>query len=112
MPFVRLGIALMATIAVDKATEHLVAQGLTLDMFVLLAVRVLTSFIVLRFPLAGSLIALEADKSDWFWLGMGDRSPEQQALYQQWDKCVDLIFLGLARSCSSGGAIAVWPSWR
>lgn len=96
MPFVRLGVALLATLAGDAATAALIARGVTLDPFVVTGMRVLTSLVVLRFPLAGSLIALEADKWDWFWLGMGQRSLAEQAIYQQWDKCLDLVFLGLA----------------
>jgi hypothetical protein len=107
MPFVRLGAAFGLTYLGDLGTGELVARGATLDPFVVMAVRLLTSVIVLRFPLAGSLIALEADKWDWFWLGMGNRPGAEQAVYQQWDKCLDMVFLGLATI-----VVLRWPDRR
>ena len=96
MPLIRLGIAAMAVLAGDVLTPVPQNHGFVINPLIVTTVRVITALTVLRFPLAGSVLALEADKWDWYWLGIGDRSLADQAIYQQWDKCMDLVFLGLA----------------
>ena len=96
MPFIRLGVAALVVLIGDLFTPLLQNSGFVINPWIVTAVRLMTAATVLRYPLAGSVLALEVDKWDWYWLGMGARSLEDQAIYQQWDKCMDLVFLAFA----------------
>jgi hypothetical protein len=96
MPLCRAGVIAAAVLIGDQATERISTRGIAIEPLVVMLVRVATATTVLVFPLAGSILALEADKWDWYWLNMGAQSAEVQALYQRWDKAVDLVYLGLA----------------
>jgi hypothetical protein len=106
-PFLRLAAVALLVVAADAATYQLVRRGGTFEFPLVTAMRLLSAATVLKYPLAGFVFALEVDKWDWFWLGMGNQSPEMQEVYQHWDKTVDTICLGIA-------AIVVlhWPDTR
>ena len=104
MPFLRLALIVVAVLIGDAATERISTRGATIDPLVVTGIRFATSTTVLLFPLAGSVLALEADKWDWFWLGMGSEPDQVQAIYQHWDKAADLVYLGLAAV-----VLARWP---
>jgi hypothetical protein len=83
-------------LVVDAVTGRLTERGGAVDAWIVTAARIASSLLVLRFPLAGFVFALEVDKWDWFWLDAGSRSEQDQALYQRWDKGMDLVTLGAA----------------
>ncbi|MDP2328884.1 MAG: hypothetical protein Q8M79_12470 [Dehalococcoidia bacterium] len=92
----RFTLVIMLLIVGDRIAAGLTSQGWRMDQGAVIVVRVLTALPTLRFPLEGFLLALEVDKWDWYWLDAGSRSKEYQALYQQWDKVLDLFALGVA----------------
>jgi len=64
---------------------------MTSEMWIILAVRVLGSLPVLRWPLAGAFIALLADLSDLFlrdWIDLGGVKD-----YQRFDKWLDQVYM-------------------
>ena len=95
-PFLRLAAVAAIVLFVDRVTGYLTDRGGTVDPWIVTAARVASSLLVLRFPLAGFIFALEVDKWDWYWLDAGSRSEQDQALYQRWDKGMDLFTLGAA----------------
>jgi hypothetical protein len=96
VPFVRLVVVAAIVLVGDEATGYFTERGGAIDPWAVTAMRIASSLLVLRFPLAGFIFALEVDKWDWYWLDAGDRSEADQALYQQWDKVMDLFTLGIA----------------
>lgn len=92
----RFTLVIMLLVVGDRIAAGLTSQGWRMDQGAVVVVRVLTALPTLRFPLEGFLLALEVDKWDWYWLDAGSRSEEYQALYQQWDKVLDLFALGVA----------------
>ena len=103
-PLGRLAIAILLVVAGDLITGVLIDRGLTLPLGVMTVVRVLSALPILRFPLAGFLVALEVDKWDWYWLDAGNRGDDFEAFYDGWDKVLDLLVLGAA-------AVVAW-GWR
>lgn len=95
-PYVRCCALAMVVLAGDTLTGMLIESGWTMGLGTVVAVRLLTALPMLHYPLAGFLLSIEADKWDWFWLGAGNRDEAFQALYQQWDKALDLVSLGVA----------------
>jgi hypothetical protein len=106
-PFIRLAIVAAIVVAADMATEQLTRRGGSIDIRIVTALRVALSLSILRYPLAGFVFSLEVDKWDWYWLGMPHESPAQQAMYQDWDKAVDLVVLGIAAM-----VVTRWPDLR
>jgi hypothetical protein len=96
VPFVRLGVLAAIVLVGDEATGYFSERGGAIDPWAVTAMRIASSLLVLRFPLAGFIFALEVDKWDWYWLDAGDRSDADQAIYQRWDKVIDLFTLGMA----------------
>ncbi|MGE3855556.1 MAG: hypothetical protein AB7G21_01215 [Dehalococcoidia bacterium] len=101
-PFVRLLLVALIVVAADAATGWMSGHGVVVSAWVVTVARVLSAAVILRYPLAGFVFALEVDKWDWFWLGMPDLSSEDHAWYQQWDKIMDLVSL----------AAAAFVAWR
>ncbi len=65
---------------------------MTTEELIIIAVRILGSLPVLRWPLIGSIFAIAMDNSDLFirgWLDLGGVSN-----YQELDKRLDLVFIG------------------
>jgi hypothetical protein len=61
-------------------------------------VRLAIPILILRFPLLGILVSIEADASDWIFVGV--TSSEMNTIYQNWDKAMDLygfLFIVLGR---------------
>lgn len=106
-PFLRLAAIAILVVVADAATNQLSRHGGTFSFPTVTAVRVLVAPLILHFPLAGFVLSLEVDKWDWYWLGVGNDGDARQALYQHWDKAMDLVCLGMA-------AITVlkWPDLR
>ena len=92
----RFTLVIMLLIVGDRVAATLTGYGWRMDQGAVIVVRVLAALPTLRFPLEGFLLALEVDKWDWYWLDAGSHSKEYQALYQQWDKVLDLFALGVA----------------
>lgn len=92
----RFTLVIMLLVVGDRLAAALTGHGWRMDQGAVIVVRVLTALPTLRFPLEGFLLALEVDKWDWYWLDAGSKSKEYQALYQQWDKVLDLFALGVA----------------
>jgi hypothetical protein len=103
-PFLRLAAVAAIVLVIDEVTGRLTERGGAVDPWIVTAARIASSLLVLRFPLAGFVFALEVDKWDWYWLDAGSRSEQDQALYQRWDKGMDLVTLGAA-------AFVTWR-WR
>ncbi|MBM4414781.1 MAG: hypothetical protein FJ035_00595 [Chloroflexi bacterium] len=100
----RLGALALFVYIGDRVMVEMGHRGWTLPMEAVVVLRLLSSLAVLVAPFEGFVVALEVDKWDWFWLDAGDRSAEFQALYQEWDKVLDLALLAVA-------AVAAWR-WR
>jgi hypothetical protein len=80
----------------DRATDALISNGWTMGIVPVTAIRIVSALPILQFPIAGFIFALEVDKWDWFWLSAGSRGEAYQLFYQQWDKVMDLVTLGIA----------------
>lgn len=90
-------VLLMLFVAVgDRLTVFMTHQGWALSRDAVIGVRLLTSLPILRYPLEGFIMSLEVDKWDWFWLAAGDQPESSQAVYQEWDKVLDLFTLAMA----------------
>ena len=101
-PLFRLGVAVLLVLAGDRLTALLVGQGWTMSLGLVTALRVASALPILRFPLAGFLLALEVDKWDWYWLDAGNRGEDFEQTYQRWDKVLDLLVLGAAAAVAMG----------
>lgn len=95
-PLARLIAVGAIVLAADAITGAMSADGVTLSAWVITAIRIASAGVVLRYPLAGFVLALEIDKWDWFWLGMPNLGDEDKAWYQEWDKILDLVTLAAA----------------
>jgi hypothetical protein len=95
-PIVRLIAVGAIVLAADAATGWMSSHGLTMSAWVVTVARIASAGVVLRYPLAGFVLALEVDKWDWFWLGMPNLGDEDRAWYQEWDKILDLVTLAAA----------------
>ena len=82
-PLFRLGLAVALVLAGDRLTALLVGQGWTMGFGLVTVLRVLSALPILRFPLAGFLLALEVDKWDWYWLDAGNRGDKFEQTYQR-----------------------------
>jgi len=100
-PFLRLALVGLVVFAADALTESMSHRGLVLSAWIVTAIRVVSASVILRYPLAGFVFALEVDKWDWFWLGMPDLGDAGQTWYQEWDKVLDLVTLGAAAYVAS-----------
>ncbi len=88
-------------ILADVATEAMTSRGFVLSAWVVTLLRIASAGVILRYPLAGFVLALEVDKWDWFWLGMTNLGDADRAWYQEWDKILDLVSLGAAAFVAS-----------
>ena len=95
-PLGRLGVVALLLVAGDVFTDSAKSQGWTFPLSVVTAVRILSALPILRFPLAGFLLALGVDTWDWYWLDAGHLGDEFEAFYHGWDKVLDLVVLGAA----------------
>lgn len=84
----------------DLVMVWMVNHDWVLSHGVVSALRLLTALPVLRFPFVGFVMALEADKWDWYWLGEGVQSAAEQLDYQEIDKVLDLFTLAMALAVS------------
>jgi hypothetical protein len=100
----RLGALVLFVYVGDRVMVEMGHRDRTLDLETVIAIRLVSSLPVLLLPFEGFIVALEVDKWDWFWLGAGGEPAEFQALYQEWDKVLDLALLAVA-------AVAA-ASWR
>ena len=64
---------------------------MTIEEFIIAAVRILGSLPVLRWNFAGGIFAILIDLSDLFWRGWLDLGGVQN--YQEFDKRLDLVFM-------------------
>jgi hypothetical protein len=67
-----------------------------MDFLTVAIIRLVLPLAILWFPLPGFLLAAHLDKLDWEWLDMANRSAEEVAFYQVWDKSLDTFHLFLA----------------
>ena len=95
-PFARLALVGLLVLMADQATEWLGKQGLVLPTPVVTAFRIAAAATILRYPLAGFVLAVEVDKWDWYWLGMPAADDVAHVAYQSWDKIMDLVMLTAA----------------
>ncbi len=93
---VRFALVGLLVVAGDRLAATLTHHGWTMSLTPVIAIRLLAALPTLRFPFEGFLFALEVDKWDWYWLAAGSKSLEYQALYQEWDKVLDLFVLAVA----------------
>lgn len=92
----RLALLVALVVAGDRITVFMTHQEWTLNRETVIALRLVSALPILRFPFEGFVMALEADKWDWFWLAAGDGTNEAQLAYQEWDKFLDLFTLAMA----------------
>lgn len=95
-PFLRLAAVAVVVLVADALTGTMSKQDVALSAWVVTVARIASAALILRYPLAGFVFALEVDKWDWFWLGMPDLSSADHAWYQEWDKLLDLVVLAAA----------------
>lgn len=84
----------------DRVTVQMTHHDWVLSRGVVIVLRLLTALPVLRYPFVGFVMALEADKWDWYWLGEGARSAAAHADYQELDKVLDLFTLAMGLAAS------------
>jgi len=92
---IRIAALVLFVVVGDRVTVFMTHREWALDRDAVIAVRLLTSLPVIRYPFEGFVVALEIDKWDWFWLAAGDQPEASQTIYQEWDKVLDLFVLAM-----------------
>lgn len=91
----RIATLVLFVVVGDRVTVFMSHREWALDRDTVIAVRLLTSLPIIRYPFEGFIVALEIDKWDWFWLAAGDQPEASQTVYQEWDKFLDLFVLAM-----------------
>lgn len=92
---IRIAALVLFVVVGDRVTVFMTHREWALDRDAVIAVRLLTSLPIIRYPFEGFVVALEIDKWDWFWLAAGDQPEASQTVYQEWDKILDLFVLAM-----------------